>query len=265
MTAPQSPVRRLCLSTLVFLAVLAGLWLSLRQSEELTFARRNLPPSCIQALADMQPADARTRGVALRECARRHMKPDRKAHVVGRWVYGPADARVDGYIVWQRDTMPENVVRDRLMHVSVVESHAVLNDFDVSGVSCAGGVKTVNLDDEHFGLVINLTPEALVRFAAMSDVEKSYKTGDLLTDPRYCAAKLVMQDRRPVVIQLNSKPVTANDTPVPADAVVGFTPRQQCLNALVAKRVAKGENSLAFPVGYEAFVRDYLATCTAQD
>lgn len=265
MTAPNTSSRRVWLSVLVLLAVIAGLWFSLRQSEELTFARRNLPPACIQALADMQPADARTRGVALRECARHHMRPDRKAHVVGRWVYGPADARIDGYIVWQRDTMPEGVVRDRLMHVSVVESHAVLNDFDVSGVSCAGGVKTVNLDNEHFGLVINLTPEALVRFAAMPDVEKSYKTGDLQTDPRYCAAKLVLQDRRPVVIQLNSKPATANDTPVPAEVTTMPSARQQCLSALVAKRVARGETSLAFPVGYDAFVREYLAACTGQN
>lgn len=263
MTA-ASPVRHVCLTALVVLAVLAGLWFSLRQSEELTFARRNLPASCIQALADLAPDEARTRGVALRDCVRRHMKPDRKAHVVGPWSYGPADARVNGYIVWQRDTLPDSIVRDRLMHVSIIESHAVLNDFDVSGMSCAGGVKSVNLDQGNFGLVINLTPEALVRFATMPAVEKSYKQGDLLTDPRYCAAKLVLQDRRPVVIQLNAKPVTANDTPVPSEAVAFMTDRQQCLNTVIAKRVAKGETSLAFPHGYEMFVRDYVAACTAQ-
>ena len=258
-----APTRRVWLSLLVLAAVIAGLWFSLRQSEELTFARRNLPAACIQALADMQPEEARTRGVALRDCARRHMKPDRKAHVVGRLVYGPPDAQVDGFIVWQRDTLADGIVRDRLMHASVVESHAILNDFDVTGESCAGGIKTVNLDEKNFGLVINLTPEALVRFAAMPDVEKTYKAGDLITDPRYCAAKLVMQDRRPVVIQLNDKPATANDTAIPSDLMAVLPRRQACLNALIAKRVAKGDTALSFPHGYDVFVRDYLAACAA--
>lgn len=257
-----APVRRVWLSALVLLGVIAGLWFSLRQSEELTFARRNLPAACIQALADMPEDEARARGVALRDCARRHMKPDRKAHVVGRWVYGPADAPVDGFIVWLRDTLPEGVVKDRLMHVGVIESNAVLKDFDVAGTSCAGGIKTVNLDTENFGLVINLTPEALVRFAAMPAVEKSYNEGDLITDPRYCAAKLIMQDRRPVVVQLNDKAVTANDTTVPAEVTAVLPRRQACLNTVIAKRVAKGDTALSFPYGYEMFVRDYLQTCT---
>lgn len=264
-TPASKPVRRVWLSALVLLAVLAGLWFSLRQSEELTFARRNLPAACIQALADMPAEEARSRGVALRDCARRHMKPDRKAHVVGRLVYGPPDAPVDGFIVWQRDTLAEGIVRDRLMHASIVENNAVLNDFDVSGESCAGGIKTVNLDDNNFGLVINLTPEALVRFAAMPEVEKRYRDGDLITDPRYCVAKLVMQDRRPVVVQLNTKPVTANDTPVPADVSVPLPRRQDCLNTLIAKRAAKGDTALSFPYGYDMFIRDYLASCTAAE
>lgn len=257
-------LRRGWLSAVVLVAVVAGLWLALRQSEELTFARRNLPPACIQALADMPVAEARSRGVALRDCAGRHMKPNRKASVVGRWVYGPPDAPVSGFIVWQRDTQPEGVVRDRLMHVSVVESHAVLNDFDVTGTGCAGGVKNINLDGDSFGLVINLTPEALVRFAAMPAVEKAYRPGDLVTDPRYCAAKLVMVDRRPVMIQLNAKPVTANDTPVPADVTAVAPARQQCLDALIADRVAKGATSLSFPYGYDMFAADYLARCTGK-
>lgn len=258
-----APVHRTWLSALVLLAVIAGLWFSLRQSEELTFARRNLPAACIQALADMPAKDAKERGVALRDCARRHMKPDRKAHVVGRWVYGPSDAPIDGFIVWQRDTLPDGIVRDRLMHASVVDSHALLNDFDVTGVSCAGGVKTVNLEDDSFGLVINLTPEALVRFAAMPELEKTYKSGDLITDPRYCAAKLVMLDRRPVVVQLNATATTANDTPVPNEVTAVPPRRQQCLNGIIARRVAKGETSLSFPVGYDMFVRDYLRTCAS--
>lgn len=258
-----APVRHVWLSVLVLLAVLAGLWLSLRQSEELTFARRNLPAACIQALADMSADDARARGVALRECAKRHMKPDRKAHVVGRWVYGPPDAQVDGFVVWQRDTLPDSIVRDRLMHVSVIESHAVLNDFDVTGESCAGGIKTVNLDDKNFGLVINLTPEALVRFAGMPDVERAYKDGDLITDARYCAAKLVLQDRRPVMIQLNAKAVTANDTPVPNEVTAVMPRRQECLNTLIAKRAGKGDVALTFPAGYQSFIRSYLDACTA--
>ena len=81
MTTP-APVRRVWLSAVVLLAVIVGLWFALRQSEELTFARRNLPAACIQALADMPAKDAKERGVALRDCARRHMKPDRKASVI---------------------------------------------------------------------------------------------------------------------------------------------------------------------------------------
>lgn len=260
-----SPLRRHILTGIVLVAVVAGLWMSLRQSEELTFARRNLPPSCIQALADMPQDEARRRGVALRECASRHMKPDHKASVVGRWVYGPPDAPVDGFVVWQRDTLPEGVVRDRLMHVSVIESHAVMNDFSVTGMACAGGIKSINLDGDSFNLVINLTPEALVRFAGTPAIEKNYKEGDLITDPRFCAAKLVMVDRRPVMIQLNAKPVTANDTPVPAEVTAMMPSRQQCLNALIATRVAKGDTSLSFPAGYEAFTNEYLAKCSAAE
>ncbi len=268
MSAPKASVttspRVRWQSALVLCAVIAGLWFALRQSEELTFARRNLPPSCIQALADMNLGDARARGVALRDCASRKMRPDSRASVIGRWSYGPPDAQVDGFVVWLRETRGEGIVHDRLMHVTVIESNAVLNDFDVTGMGCAGGIKTVNLDGNNLGLVINLTPEALARFTSLPDVEQTYKTGDLMTDPRYCVAKLVLSNRRAVVIQLNDKPVTATDAAVPLELSALVSPRQQCLDGLIARRVLKGDNALAYPQGYDAFMKQYVAQCVAQ-
>lgn len=264
MSAAQAYVaspRRAWLSLLVLAAVIAGLWFALRQSEELTFARKNLPAGCIATLAEMPAEDARTRGVALRDCARRKMPANRKANVVGRWVYGPSAAPVDGFLVWSRETLSDNRVRDRLMHVSVVESNAVLNEFDVAGTSCAGGINKVNLEGDSFGLVINLTPEALVRFLGSADVEKTWRDGDLITDPRYCVAKLVMVDRRPVVVQLNNRPVTANDTAVPAEVTAVMPRRQRCFDDQLDKRLARGETALSFPEGYNSFVADYAGYC----
>ncbi len=254
------PAHKPFLTALVVIAALAGLYLSLRQSEEISYARRHLPPGCIAALADMEYTQARTRGVSLRDCASRRMPQNRNARVVGRWVYGAASAPVNGYLLWLRETRGENVSVDRLMHASIIDNHVVLNEFSTMGNGCSGGIKTINLEANSFGLVVNLTPAALVRLSS----EYAYQQGDLIDDPQYCVARLVMVDRRAVAIRLNSQPVTANDTAVPDSVTATLPRRQRCLNDKIAEHLASGSDTLSFPQGYAGFMAGYVASCTGR-
>lgn len=250
------------LTLMVVLLIAFGVCWVLEQADQLSSARRQLPAGCLQTLADMPPEDARAHGVPLRECARRKLPADRKASLIGVWSYGIEDARVDGYIALVRQALPDGISNDRLMHVSIDGNRAVLDDFSAAGQGCAGGIDEVSVKDNDFTYVANLTPERLVTFAGSRDIARIYRPGDLEASPLYCAAEVSFSNRRPVLVTLKDKPVTATGQPVPEDKITGTPPAQACFDKLVRDYTTSGHATLAFPEEYIVFVSDYIANCT---
>lgn len=257
--APQKPRGR-WLTALVLLALAGGLFWVLTQANQLNAARRELPAGCLYALADMDVDDARSRGVPLRECARRKVLGNRKATLIGYWDYGIGSNHTGGYIAQLRQTDGSGLTHDRLMHVSIADNYARLNEFSAAGSACAGGIAQAAVKDGVFTYVVNLTPEGLVRFAGHKDLEKAHRTGDLETSSQHCVGKLTITDRRPVMVQLNNVAVTADGAPAPVTAPEPA--RQSCFDGLVAEYNTAGQGTLSFPNEYMVFVSEYVARCT---
>lgn len=259
--APAKPRRRI-LSALVVLVLAGGLWWVMAQADQLTSARRQLPAGCLEALAEMDPAVARSRGVPLRECARRKLLPEHKTTLIGRWDYGIGSNYVDGYIAQVRHTDAAGLVHDRLMHVSVIDNYARLNEFNAAGTSCAGGIATATVKGGVFTYVVNLTAEGLLRFAGHKVLEQVHRDGDLETSPQVCVGRLTVTDRRPVMVELNARALTADGNPAPITPAGDEPVRQACFNTLVGEYNAAGQGTLSFPSEYTVFVTEYIARCT---
>ncbi len=256
---PLPPKRRPYLTALVFGVVALALVMILREAHRAGEARRNIPPACLAALARLPVEVAQNEGLPLRDCARRRQPSEGQAALLGPWSYGQGDALVAGHIALLREETPEGFSRDRLMHVRVEESYLFLNELTLEGTGCAGGVAEAYVRGESFGMIVNLTPEAVLRFRQNPEFERTYAPGDLATAPTACAGRLTMIDRRPVMIQLNAKTMTPGDGR-PAVAPV-LSSRQGCFERLLGRYATDNRQTLLFPDGYDAFVADYVAAC----
>ena len=232
----QMPSKR---TTLLIVLVLAGTVFAMRQAQELGFARRNVPVSCAIALLDLDQASARGKGVALRDCARHRPSENRTAKIIGRWVYGPGEAPVDGFVVSVRDRR-ETVARDTLMHVSVRDSRLLLNDIFAQGAGCAGGLENAQVEGDTMGHVVNMTPAALA----------GRGLADLSDDPADCAGTQVFLNRLAQVVTLNA-PVKRQ---VSSEA-------QICFDAVVADSISAGKASLRVADEYKEFLERLSARC----
>lgn len=255
-----APPRRRRYAVLLALGVMAALFFSVRETRLAGEARRNIPPPCILMLAEMPVADAHARGVPLRDCRNRRMMAQHEAQLLGRWSYGVASAPVTGHIALVRKSKGDHT-NDRLMHIEVRENHLMLNELSLEGTGCGGGIADAYVKGDSFGMVINLTPEALVRFTRNEAVERGYQEGDLDTGVNACSARLTLVDRRPVMIQLNEATQTAKGAVSATDRPVVPPRRQACFNELVARRVRDSKTTLKFPDEYQKFVASYVANC----
>lgn len=234
----QLPSKR---TTLLIVLIAAGTVLALCQAQELGFARRNVPEACALALLDLDKNSARGKGVALRDCARHRASENRSAKIIGRWVYGPGEAPVDGFVVHVRDRR-ETPVRDTLMHVSVKDSRLHLNDVFVEGAGCDGGLVNAQIEGDTLGYVTNLTPASLVG--------KSVK--DLSADADDCAAEQVFLNRMVQLVALK----------VPTRRNVNSS-AQACFDMVVAESIAEDKTSLRLGDAYEDFLERVARRCAA--
>lgn len=255
---PPPPKRRPLLAALVCAGVVAALFFAMREAHLSSQARRNIPGACLIDLSLMPVEEARTVGLPLRDCSRRRNPPESRARLLGPWAYGHTRARVWGHIALLRETQPDGSSKDRLMHVRVEDSHLMLNDLTLEGSGCAGGIDDAYVKGANFGMTVNLTPEALLRFRPNESFERTYVPGDLATDASACAARLTLIDRRPVMIQLNPRTMTPAGTAAVAPDV---SSRQGCFERQLGRYTAENRATLMFPDGHDVFVRDYVASC----
>lgn len=249
--AGHSRILALGVVVLALMAVLSAL----KESRRIGLAKDALPPACISELLALSDSDARQHGVSFGECSARKGVTDLKTEIKGRWVYGPAEAPIDGVIVHVWRTLPTPDAGDMLIHVSVAENRLYLNDIFTRGQGCAGSVADAQINDGTFSHAINMTPEAVLLFAPSDAFRARYHAGDVANGAKDCYGKMMFSQRLPVTLQLRADAVGEEKK------AEGNHPQQACFDKLIARYIDEGKTELSIGRDYGMFLRAYSVEC----